>query len=260
VKDLKNIMIDINLNKLNENLQKEYDELFSDVRFYEKMNREKRINEKVNYINFFLYEIKNGNKNILDIATGPGEFIEVCRYYKNNCLGIDIDTNILKNISDSFDKDKLIRFEKYLKFSKLNVIRQSLNVIYSNFNDCINNNILKNNKYDIINCQLAFHLIFNKNVIYENDNVKWIINDKLKTNFNYFINYIRKHLSNNGIFIFELDKAENNSELIKIIIEITKNKFVLLSTNNTTIYKFKKTNIFDYLKNIVKAFLLIIKK
>jgi len=99
--------------------QNQYDEAMRDSYVKQKYNRDKRIREKLDYIAKYCQEIRHGNNSrVLDLGPGPGEFIEICRYYGLDAFGIDACPN-----------QNEMGFQ-YGKLSQLMAVRQGLAISY----------------------------------------------------------------------------------------------------------------------------------
>lgn len=106
----------------NEEWQKKYNLLMLDPYLSKKYNRERRISDHKKYMNNCTPEIKHcTGKNVLEVGPGMGEWLELCRDYGHNVMGIDavIDDNEMGN--------------EYAQMSKLMTDRQELNVLYTGF-------------------------------------------------------------------------------------------------------------------------------
>jgi len=130
-----------------------YNEVMRDKFIQIKYNREKRINEKKEYIDKYLPEIKYGGLRVLDLGPGPGEFLELCRFYGNDIVAIDSDT------------DANPMGKSYGVLSKLMSKRQNIPVIYGGIQKFINSFDVSgfpfdNNTIDIVNSQGSIEQIF----------------------------------------------------------------------------------------------------
>jgi len=99
--------------------QGRYDDLMLDPYIRKKCNRERRLKEKFKYIDRFLPEVIKKPGLVLDIGPGPGEFLEICRYYGNDVIGVDAKMD---------DCDMGVN---YIQYSNLMAIRQNLDIAYT---------------------------------------------------------------------------------------------------------------------------------
>lgn len=121
-----------------EGWQAEYDRLMKDPYLSKKYDRKRRIKEKRQYITEKLPEVKNCGGFVVDIGPGPGEFLEVCREFKNKIQGIDAKI------------DDCEMGDEYIQLSKLMTDRQRVPVLYNGFEDY---RIPVDQKVTIINMQ-----------------------------------------------------------------------------------------------------------
>lgn len=71
----------------------EYEQMSSDPWLFRKLSREKRLADKLDYIDKRIPELvrfKGGL--VIDLGPGPGEFLEVCRHLGFDVLGVDAET------------------------------------------------------------------------------------------------------------------------------------------------------------------------
>lgn len=262
-----NVSSAIKLNPVPSEYLQLFNSIMEDARLQKKMDRSVRLNEMFNHVDFYFPKIKKGKLKILDVATGPGEFLEVVKFYKCNGIGIDINESHLNNVLDikGITNDYFERFKKYIQFSRINAIRQKLNVIYSDMLDCImlRNDVFNGLKFNVINCQLAMHLILKNNFNFENvfknnDIGSWVIDDLLVENLSKTMNYFYNHLKFGGILLIETDKAANLNQFSELIISIAiKQGLNVEYSNNLNIYKFIKIGFFQKLKkNLMKTYLI----
>lgn len=125
------------------NWEEEYKKIISDPYIAKKYNRNRRISDKIKYINEFLPNIKNGNEVVLDIGPGPCEFLEVCRFFNNEIYGIDATS------------DESEMGYEYLRLSELMAERQKIPVKYIGLDKLILNGNLsfEDEKFTVINSQ-----------------------------------------------------------------------------------------------------------
>lgn len=209
-------MIDPILNPIPEELRSEYDELIRDPWLAKKVDRLARVAEKDRYISTYLPELKWGNKLILDVGTGTGEFLEYCREYCNDAIGIEIW------------HDLKCRWTDYIRFSKIQWIRQGLTVKNYDFSELIFKEVSEfdGKKYHIINLQHSINFIFRKvfdfkdsRPLYFNDG-SWILGADFNVLFSRFFWWCSEHLEKNGILLVASLRSENRAEYSEKIIKI----------------------------------------
>ena len=111
----------------NKTWQARYNKLMQDPYLKGKYNRTKRVGEKRKFLSEYCPEIKrNKGKLVLDIGPGPGEFLELCREFGNDIIGIDAKTTDCE------------MGDEYIKLSKLMAQRQQLPVHYIGFDEYLN--------------------------------------------------------------------------------------------------------------------------
>lgn len=175
-----------------------------------KFDRKRRITDKEKYISKFLPEISHGGLNILDIATGPGEFLELCLAAGNRITGIEYCTGMInRKIDNLYEKYNLLRHRE-----------KNLPVIYADYKQIleVGHPSINGNKYDIINCQHAINFIF-RDVFnhhpelgeYRN-NGEWVFGEIFTNCFQKYFGWCLKHIKNNGVVMLSALYAENKKE------------------------------------------------
>lgn len=223
------------LNPIPENLREEYDELIRDPWLSKKTNRAFRAQEKKEYIDCLIPEVKSGGKMVLDIGAGTGEFLEYCRLYDNKAIGMDDFDNSKKNL--------------YSRFSKIQWARQDLDVRNYDFAELISreSSEFDDIKFNIINCQHAINFIF-KNVfdfketstVYLNDG-NWIFGKEFDDYFSKFFKWCSEHLATNGVLLVASLRSENRSQYSTIIDRLAvKYDLGLVMNKSFLIHKWRK--------------------
>lgn len=206
-----------------------------------KFNKDERINRKKEYINKYLPEINNGGLNILDIATGPGEFISMAIEKGNRAIGIEYCSGMIgREIDNLYEKYNLIIHKE-----------KNIPIIYVDFKDVLinGNQQIEKSKYDIINCEWAINFIF-KEVFnhhpergeYKNDG-EWIFGERFDFLFNKYFAWCKEQTNDNGIVMIAALHSTNAIDYSKKIIEIAKgNGFELVQTDKNLNHKFRKVS------------------
>ena len=144
------------------------------------------------------------------------------------------------------------RVKKYTHFSKINILRQKLDVLIIEMYNCFlnGNRELGKMKFNIINCQDAINLIlincYDLNFTidhYKDKHIfgKWIIDDKFYSNIEKMISFFDKILLSNGAIMLAALASSNDKKYSKAITD-TANKYgfkVELSVNNN-VHKLRK--------------------
>jgi 2-polyprenyl-3-methyl-5-hydroxy-6-metoxy-1,4-benzoquinol methylase len=135
----------LELKPTSEEWKRKFRKLLTDPFLSRKYDRKRRIRDKISYIGENCPSLKNGGFAVLDIGPGPGEFLELCRYYGNKIRGIDAPP------------DDCEMGENYLKLSRMLCERQKVPVDYSGFHGKTK---LKNKSVDFINMQGSIEQCF----------------------------------------------------------------------------------------------------
>ena len=100
------------------------DELLQDSWLANKTDRLRRLREHAEYVQKYCPEITTIEPKglVLDIGPGPGELLEIARYYGHEIFGIDAADDTTGGMG-----------REYLEYSQLMTERQKLNVEYCNF-------------------------------------------------------------------------------------------------------------------------------
>lgn len=225
------------LNPVPELMRKEYDELLLDPWLVKKVDRVARLIEKNKYIEQNLEEIKRGGKKVLDIGTGTGEFLEYCRKYNNDAIGLEKW------------HDLKCRWNSYTRYSKIRWARQGLTVLNYDFSELIlkKESAFDDKKFDVINCQHSINFIFNScfdfiksRPLYLNDG-RWIFGADFSTSFSRFFWWCSEHLVAGGILLVASLCSENSEKYSEEILKISE-KFGLglIFNRKNLIHKWRK--------------------
>ena len=220
----------------------EYADLLQDSFISKKYDRKKRLKEKNDYIEQYLPIIKNGGGYVLDIGTGPGEFLEICRFYGNKIIGIECRAGDINMMG-----------KQYHKLSELLHQRQCIDVKYDNFESFIENGRLPfdDNSLSVINSQGSIEQVFRnymKDFEDERDgwipshNGVWIIDDKLAALFKVFFSEMERVLIISGTILIYGNGAKNANEYHNLITAIVSkmNNFKIVYTDKQRLHKIEK--------------------
>lgn len=213
--------------------------IINDPWIIKKFDRKKRMAENGKYISTFLPEIKNGGLDILDIAAGPGEFLEIVDDCGCNGLGIEITYPATGNVNA----------DKYVRFSRLKHIEKNLKIIYADINEVINNGheVVDSKKYDIINCKHAINFFpagcfdfSTENGEYKNGG-SWVFGEAFDAWFKRYFEWCSEHIKSNGVVIISCLLSKNSKEFSLKINEIgCGSGFILEMSDRDLIFKFRK--------------------
>jgi len=195
--------------------ESQYKEVLEDEYICKKYNRKNRIQDKVDYINKHLPEVKAGAKGlIIDLGCGPGEFLEICRFYGNTVVGVDARL------------DDCEMGAEYIKLSYLLCKRQNLDVKYIGFENMLKKGRLpfEDNSVKIINSQGSIEQIFKDYLIGEphinNKSSKkliWKVDDSLDSVFYHFFKEVKRILKLNGVLVIYANGTNNKRQYDMLI-------------------------------------------
>jgi 2-polyprenyl-3-methyl-5-hydroxy-6-metoxy-1,4-benzoquinol methylase len=205
-----------------------------------KFDEKERTKRQEQYIKKYLPEINRGGKYILDVAAGPGEFMDIAK--KRGCKTIGVEMiEPIENIENE---------ELRIKYITTKHVEKGLDIIYSDFNRILSdghkavNNVL----FDIINCQSAINKINcasfdykrGENGVYDN-NGEWIINERFDAFFNVFFQWCKKHLVPGGVLMLAALNATNKKQYSERIQKIAiDNKFKVEINDRDLEHRFRK--------------------
>ena len=211
----------------------------SDRFIKKKYNRNRRLTENLQYINKYLPEVKKGKGFILDIGPGPGEFLEICRYFGNKIIGIDA----------KYHESEM--GDKYMKLSKLLTARQKVPVQYVGFETFLKNNHslpFKDKTLTAINSRGSIEQVFKDHMlgrpVREHKKailLSWNINKNLLKKVKYMFLEANRVLKTGGIFLIHGNGAANVKEYHKMIMKVAKETgFVIERTEHHRLHRMRK--------------------
>lgn len=216
-----------------------FDKVMENPYIKTKYDREKRIKEKKQYIKDYLPEVHGGEpKNILDIGPGPGEFMEICRWYGHDVWGVDAM------------KGDCEMGEEYLELSMLMNERQKLDVWNWGARMVFTEDIsFPFPPVNIVNCQGAIEQIFKDHLegpphIEHHDarQLSWIESDKLNEDFLKFFSGIDEILAPGGILLIYANGAKNTIKYHNLLMAtMDKLNYKNVFSNRLTLHKFEKS-------------------
>jgi len=192
--------------------------IINDSWIQQKFVRKARLNEMRKYIEAYLPEIKRGGMSVFDIATGPGEFLELANAAGCISLGIEAAEKMEGGSGRTI----------YQKYGLIKHKEKGLNVIYVDMNDVLKNGYprIDEKTFDIINCQHAINAIARGCFNYKREegpyknNGEWIFGEPFNLFFARFFVWCNKHLNKNGVIMIAaltaLNKGEYSLNIIKI--------------------------------------------
>lgn len=204
-----------------------------------KFDKTERISRKNKYVAKYLPEIENGGMKILDVATGPGEFIEIAKSKGNDAIGVDFCSGMIGREIDTL----------YERFNLIMHKEKNLPVIYADFKSVIldGHRELDGKKFDVINCEWAINFIFREvfdshpeRGEYKNDG-NWIFSDRFEFLFQSYLNWCHSHSNSRAIVMIAALHATNAQEYSDRIVNIAaKSGFSLVQSDKNLNHKFRK--------------------
>ena len=183
-----------------------------------KTDRGERLNAEARYISDYSPEILNGGLFILDMGSGPGEFMELCNSYGNQSMGIDY------KVYDGSDCDKLLIIKKDLR-------------------ELFKHKSWPAPAFDFINCKHALGNLMKKHVIVAEDYKynKWTYSDEMAHDFYLMFRFVYCGLKPDGLFLIAahhcLDEDIYSDYIIR---QAVKSGFKLENKYSNLIHKFRK--------------------
>lgn len=227
--------------------QAEFDEIFKDKYMNEKYHRSYRVErfrDLYRYVNDYLPQI-NGNSTtsfsklkVLDIGPGMGEFLELCRGYGHEGVGIDC----------AVDASEMGL--EYMKLAVLMAERQKLDIRYEGFDNWVEKGFSETG-FDVINSQGSFdqvckkYLIGEPHLVHKNSKLlEWDLNNpELETFIVKMFNETYKALNMDGVFMIYTNASKNQKEFAEWFMNTIKNKcvgFELVQSDLHRIFKFQR--------------------
>lgn len=175
-----------------------------------KYDRKRRLYEKHLYIWRHLREVCVGGGFVLDLGPGPGEFLEISRYYKNGVIGMDAPIG------------KSEMGDDYLNLSCLLSKRQGVPVIYAGCSPSVaeDYNLPFPDKYfSVVNSQGSLEQIFSDCLegvphrIHKNaKELSWLLTSQTAVLLKKFLSEIHRVLDVGGVFLVHMNGANNLSQ------------------------------------------------
>ena len=216
-----------------------FEKVIKDKYIAKKYNRKNRLISKIEYINNFIPEIKLGNGYVLDIGPGPGEFLELCRYYNNKIIGIDakLEESEMGN--------------EYMKISQLMTERQKIPVLYSGFENYLENKLpFDDGELSIVNSQGSIEQVFKNNLVGPShletkkaSLLSWNFDKDLINKFELLFSEVNRVLKKDGLFVIYANGSKNTEEYHNFILKISKKtNFSIEKNYNFNFHKMKKND------------------
>jgi len=198
----------------NHEWQKMFDRLMQSPYLRAKYDRDRRLHDKILYVDEFAPEIKNGRGRVLDLGPGPGEFLEVAVAHGWKALGIDAA------LGESEMGDE------YLLLSRLITARQRLPVWYVGLDRLLAQPHLPftNRSFDFINSQGSIEQIMREHLVgpphRETKNaslLSWIMDQGMVHAFQRLFCEFHRILNDGGVLLIYGNGAQNVEEYDRFI-------------------------------------------
>jgi len=237
---MKNIEKTIPLKQLpNIQWKKKFDAVTSNSYIKKKYSRSRRLVENMAYIDKYLREVKIGGGFVLDIGPGPGEFLEICRYFKNKVIGID----------PKYNESEM--GDEYMELSRLLTERQGVPVKYVGFEAFLENHSpfpFKSKTLTIINSRGSIEQVFKDHMLGRPHRehrkaalLSWNIDKKLLKKVGHMFSEANRVLKKDGIFLIHGNGAANVKQYDKVIKDIAKKSgFIIEESSHYRLHKMRK--------------------
>jgi len=209
--------------------QEKYDKLMTDPYLSKKYNRKKRIKAKRAYMTNQTPEIKRcKGKLILDIGPGPGEWLELCREFGHDVIGIDAKFKDCEMGSE------------YIHLSNLMTDRQKIPLYYIGFEWYLylmdqekrvtdTPPIIKDESVFYINSQGSIEQCFKDYMTgpphretKKSSLLSWVVDNKLRELFKKMFTEFERILEPGGFIFIWANGSANNPEYDNLILETLK--------------------------------------
>lgn len=199
-----------------DNWEDEYNRIISDPFIQRKYNRDRRLNDKLSYISEWTPEVMHGGGFVIDIGPGPGEYLELCRFFGNKIKGFDAKP------------DLSMMGDNYVKLSILMAKRQKISIIFDNFINIIeNDNTIQEDTVSLINSQGAIEQIFKNHIEFPeginkegwipSHNGCWVLSEECQEDFNNMFLRFNKWLRPKSKIVIYPNGSKNNEVFDNII-------------------------------------------
>jgi hypothetical protein len=223
-----------------ENWQQEYDHLMRDGYLSKKYNRERRIKDLRKFMGEYTPELRHcQKKRVLDIGTGPGEYLEICRELGHYPSGVDA---LLEDCEMG---------DAYIRLSKLMTERQRLKVAYTGLEAWIKEEHAVSEFYYIV-MRGCIEQIYWRHMdgprhkeTHDASRLSWRIDDELRNKF-YNMFFAFEHvLEDGGYLVIHANGAKNSPKYDDLVLR-TLEKFPslqLFKKVGKTFHKIRKVVI-----------------
>ncbi len=203
--------------------QAEVDRLMKDEWLRHKVDRKSRLVEKQYYIDTYLPEIKKGGLRVLDVGCGPSEFLELCRAYGNEVVGIDDP-----------DMPGSQMALGYMKYARILHRTQEVPVRYEDFYRVFHGKP-ETPRFNVINSQGALNQILHRHIDWvDKDGVRpsdwrkclngglWKSDDAAKADFLTLFRWFYQSLERGGMLMIYPNGSLNNDVFSRMVRPIAK--------------------------------------
>jgi len=220
--------------------QAEFDRLIEDPYLAGKYDRERRLREKLEYVNQLAGELRTSGGRVLDLGPGPGEFLEIARFFGCRILGIDCAPE------DSEMGDE------YLRLSRLMTMRQEIPVWYVGFDRMLRQPYLpfRDGSFTFINSQGSIEQIFRSHLAGPRHRdtknallLSWTLDKRMDAAFRHFFAEMGRILDRRGVLLIYGNGAGNVDAYDRFLKNLTAemNLFALRYDRDACLHKLVKS-------------------
>jgi SAM-dependent methyltransferase len=233
---------DIPLNAVDPVAKLRLEKLLRDPWLCRKTDRVRRLSEHHAHLYKYLRELCDsrsvGTGTVVDIGPGPGEFLELCRYYGHKVLGIDAP-NGRGGMGD-----------EYLEYSRLMTARQDIPVDCQGFVKWIcqphegeRETILSVNSRGSIEQALSKHMIGEPHDLHHDcRKMAWSMSAAMNETFEVMFDGLSRLLVPGGLFLVVANGALNATDYDSAIVQHAEKNgsFELVKHVSPTLHKWRK--------------------
>ena len=189
------------LKKTDSTQEEELKELLKDPFLSRKYNRDRRIQDKLRFIQDLLPEVIEDSGLVIDIGPGPGEFLELCRFFGNDIFGFDAD-------------EKSVMGHPYWRLSRLLTQRQNIPVDYRGFEKILDEGLpFKDSSVRAVVSQGSIEQVFSRHIEgspIDSQTMSWKKDGLMKETFRRLFDEVHRILTYRGVFLIWANGTVDN--------------------------------------------------